>query len=87
MRKIVIPIITVFIFIGCASMTKGKAAAESAVTRFHQQLNGQQYDEIYAQSDEKFRGAVKDADSKALFETIHRKLGNVKNATRSIYRC
>jgi hypothetical protein len=86
MRKALIPIITLFMFIGCASMTKGKAAAESAVTRFHQQLNGEQYDEIYAQSDEKFRGAVKDADSKALFEAVHRKLGNVKNATPSGWR-
>ena len=39
MRKTVIPIITLYMFIGCGSMTKGKAAAESAVTRFHQQLN------------------------------------------------
>jgi hypothetical protein len=73
-------------FIGCASLTKGKGAAESAVNRFHQQLNAEKYGEIYAQSDEKYRGAVKEADSNALFEAIHRKLGNVKNATQSNWR-
>jgi uncharacterized protein YcfL len=78
MNKIVILIVTLFMLIGCASLTKGKGAAESAVNRFHQQLNAEQYDEIYAQSHEKFRSAVKEADSKALFEAVRRKLGNVK---------
>jgi hypothetical protein len=86
MRNTVIPIVTLFMFIGCASLTKGKGAAESAVNRFHQQLNAEQYGEIYAQSDEKYRGAVKEADSNALFEAIHRKLGNVKNAAQSSWR-
>lgn len=86
MRNTVIPIVTLFMFIGCASLTKGKGAAESAVNRFHQQLNAEQYGEIYAQSDEKYRGAVKEADSNALFEAIHRKLGNIKIATQSNWR-
>lgn len=86
MSKIVILIVTLFMFVGCASLTKGKGAAESAVNRFHQQLNTEQYDEIYSHSDEKFRSAVKEADSKALFEGVHRKLGNVKNATLSNWR-
>ena len=86
MRNRVILIVTLLMFIGCASLTKGKGAAESAVNRFHQQLNAEQYGEIYAQADDKFRGAVKEADSTALFEAIHRKLGNVKNATLSNWR-
>ncbi len=86
MRNTIIPIVTLFMLIGCASLTKGKGAAESAVNRIHQQLNAEQYGEIYAQSDQKFRGAVKEDDSKALFEAIHRKLGNVKNATVSNWR-
>jgi len=83
MKQIVILIVTSVVFIGCAALTKGKGAGESAVKRFHEQLNAEQYDEIYAQADGKFRGAVKEADSKALFEAIHRKLGNVKNSTLS----
>jgi hypothetical protein len=82
--RIIIALISLSLaFSGCASLTKGKGEAESAVSRFHQQLNSEQYDEIYNQSSEKFRGAVKEADSKALFEAVHRKLGNVKNATLS----
>jgi hypothetical protein len=86
MRNTVALIVTLFMFIACASLTKGKGAAESAVNRFHQQLNAEKYGEIYAQADDKFRGVVKEADSNALFEAIHRKLGNVKNAALSNWR-
>jgi hypothetical protein len=85
--RIIIALISLSLaFSGCASLTKGKGEAENAVSRFHQQLNAEQYDEIYNQSDEKFRGVVKEADSKALFEAVHRKLGIVKNAALSNWR-
>lgn len=86
MRNTVGLIVTLFMFVACASLTKGKAAAESAANRFHQQINAEKYGEIYTQADDKFRSVVKEAESKALFEAIHRKLGNVKNATLSNWR-
>lgn len=85
MTKKAVPLVTVvalfFVAIGCSSFTKGKEVAEGKVSYFHEQLNAEQYAEIYRQSDERFKNAVKEADSTALFEAVHRKLGKVKNAT------
>lgn len=86
MRKIATLLIASLVVVGCSSFTKGKEAAESAVGYFHQQLNAEHYKEIYLQSNERFRHAVKEAESIALFEAVHRKLGNVKDATVTSWR-
>ena len=62
------------------SITKHKENAERAVAKFHQQLNAEQYAEIYKESDKLFKENVSEADGTALFGAVHAKLGSVKNA-------
>jgi hypothetical protein len=66
---------------GACGITKHKENAEQAVTKFHQQLNAAQYHEMYVQSDKGFQDSTSEADAVAIFEGVHRKLGNVNNAT------
>ena len=62
-------------------MSKHKQNAEQAVTKFHQQLNSSQYRDMYVQSDKLFQQNTSEADAIALFDAVHRKLGNVDNVT------
>ena len=71
-----------FAVVSC-SLTKGKEMGERAVDQFHNQFNAGQYHEIYTQSDEGFRKSTSEADTVALFEAVHRKLGTVKNANQT----
>jgi len=66
---------------GACAFTKHKENAEKAVAKFHQQLNAEQYHEIYVQSDKLFQESATEADMVALFGAVHAKLGTVKNAT------
>ncbi len=69
--------------VSSCSLTKGKEMGERAVDQFHNQFNAGQYYEIYGQSDEGFRKSTSEADTVALFEAVHRKLGTVKNANQT----
>lgn len=82
----VMSLVALLLTVSCAFLNKGREAGESAVNHFHQQLNAEQYTEIYRQADERFRSAVKEAESTALFEAVHRKLGIVKNGTVTSWR-
>ncbi len=64
------------------SMVKGRETAGRAVSRFHDQLNSGSYLDIYRQTDEGFQKATAEADARALFEAVRRKLGTVKNANQ-----
>lgn len=68
------------------SLTKGKEQAEHAVEKFHQQLNSAQYSEIYQQSDDKFKEAVKEAEFTQLLEAVRRKLGTVGDSKQTGWR-
>ena len=68
------------------SLTKGKETSERAVIKFHNQLNASQFHEIYAQADEGFRKATSEPDAIALFEAVHRKLGEVKDSKMAGWR-
>jgi Protein of unknown function (DUF4019) len=59
------------------------AASDTAVTHFHQLLDGQDYASIYTQADQKFRDATKRDDFVALMTAVHRKLGQVGSAART----
>ena len=61
---------------------KDLTASEAAVSRFHEQLDSENYSAIYTQADPKLREASRQADFTALMEAIHRKLGRVQTATR-----
>jgi hypothetical protein len=53
--------------------------AQAGVASFHQQLNGQRFDAIYAGSGKDFKGATTQADFVQLLAAIHRKLGNFQS--------
>jgi hypothetical protein len=82
-RSIFIPILATILLSSCAfwnGLMKGKEAAESAVTEFHNRLNAQQCSEIYEQADNRFKQQhEKDAALKAC-RTIHERLGKVKSS-------
>lgn len=63
------------------SMAKGKNIAEAAVDGFHKQYNAGQFHEIYSQTDEGFKKGTTEADFILLIEAVHRKLGEVKQAS------
>lgn len=81
-KHITILVLIVALQAGCG-MQKGKAAAERAVEKFHNQLNAGQFREIYAEADEGFKKATKEEDAIALFDAVRRKLGTVQKATLS----
>src|ERR1051325_632200 len=66
---------------GACGLTKHKQNAEQAAAKFHQQLNASQYRDMYLQSDKLFQQNTSEADAIALFDAVHRKLGNVDNVT------
>ncbi|HVE58688.1 MAG TPA: DUF4019 domain-containing protein [Pyrinomonadaceae bacterium] len=74
--------VLVLILVGaaCSSFTKGKEAGERAVAKFHERLDAEKYDEIYADLADEFKKVSSEEDAKQLFEAVHRKLGKVKNA-------
>jgi uncharacterized protein DUF4019 len=63
------------------SLTKGKAAAETAVARFHDQLNAGKYHEIYEESDAEFKKSVTEDELTTLLSAIQRKLGTPKSSS------
>jgi Protein of unknown function (DUF4019) len=61
----------------CGSTMKNIALAKEAVSQFHSQLDAEQYEALYAASDEKLHTATTQADFTKLLEAVHRKLGTV----------
>ena len=72
------------IVVACGTQ-KGLTAADTAVVRFHQLQNSQDYAAIYAQADQKFRDATKQDDFVTLMNAIHKKLGPVGSAERKSF--
>jgi len=70
------------LFIVACGAQKDLAAADTAVARFHQQLDSQDYVTLYVQADQKFRDATKQDDFVALMTAVHKKLGRVGNVAR-----
>jgi hypothetical protein len=54
----------------------GRRMGAVAVQRFHDQLNAEAYNEIYAQGDDGFRAAATKPDLVKFLAAVHRKLGN-----------
>ena len=66
----------------CASQadrTAATAAAEQAVAKFHQQLDGGRFAEIYAGSSADLKQSSSQQDFVAGLEAVHRKLGTLKS--------
>jgi hypothetical protein len=74
-------IVGLFLFIsGCGGLTKGKPAAEAAISRFHQQMNEGRFEEIWNEAHEKFRGAGSKEKYLEFMSAIERKLGKVQSS-------
>ena len=71
-----VPAILLLPLLACHPL-ENKKAAESAVTKFHAQLDAEQFHEIYAASSHDFQQASNEPDMTALFQAIHRKLGPI----------
>jgi opacity protein-like surface antigen len=80
MRKLLIVAAATVLLAGC-SAGKDAAAAEQAVTHFHQQLDAGQFDAIYDASAPELKAVTPKAAFLRLLDAIHRKLGAVKGAT------
>jgi hypothetical protein len=66
--------------LACTTFTQGKEAGERAAAKFHERLDAEKYDEIYADLADEFKKVSTEEEAKQLFEAVHKKLGKVKNA-------
>lgn len=62
---------------GCGGLTKGKAAADAAIVRFHEQYNAGRLDAIWEGAHPKFRSASKKEKYEQLLHAVQNKLGKV----------
>ena len=69
--------------LGSCGSGKTLELAAHAVEQFHSQMNSEQYQAIYAASDDGLHKATNEAEFIELLQAIHRKLGNVQTSTRS----
>ena len=76
-RKVIL-LIALLVLSSACSLTKGKATAEAAVVKFHDQFNAGKFQEIYSQADEGFKKSVSEDDFIAMLEGVQRKLGMVR---------
>lgn len=68
--------------LGACSLAADTAASEQAVDKFHRMLDAGQFDAIYDQSSKDMKKAVSREDLDKFLAAVHRKLGNVRSATR-----
>lgn len=75
-------LILVFLMWQCGSaLLQGRKLADAAVRQFHQQLNAEDYERIYREADERFRGQ-NHLDSIRFLEAVHNQLGLAGTATQ-----
>ena len=61
----------------CSSaLVQGRKLATASVRHFHQQLNAEEYEEIYREADEGFRAGQSHDELVKFLQAVHRKLGN-----------
>jgi len=64
-----------------AGVFRGRSESGKAVLRFHEELNGGRYREIWQQSDGEFRRVTKEPEFRDFLEAVHTKLGNARSAS------
>lgn len=80
-------ILTVVLVLGVScSLQKYRTTGENAVSKFHGQLNAEQYHEIYVQTDDGFRKATSEQQLTEYLQAVHRKLGEAKDAKQVGWR-
>jgi hypothetical protein len=80
-------VILLFLMWQCGSaLVQGRKLVNAAVQRFHQQLNTEQYEEIYREADDGFRAGQSHDETIKFLKAVHKKLGNAGNATQANVR-
>jgi hypothetical protein len=69
---------------GC-SPSADTAAAEQAVSKFHELLDSGRFAEVFVQSSDDLKKVTGEAEFVELLEAVHRKLGNSKSSTRQAW--
>jgi hypothetical protein len=64
-------------------LNKGKPSAERAVTKFHQQLDAEQYHDIYAAAPQGFRDGGPEDRCARFLQVVHHKLGEVRESNQT----
>lgn len=82
MKKLVLGIAALAATGGCTA-GQDTALAEAAVAQFHQMLDAQRYHEIYQGTAGEFRNATSEDQLTGVLQTVHDRLGAVRQATRS----
>ena len=67
------------VLVSCGS-SKNVQLAKDSVGMFHAQLDTEQYSTIYKTADDKFHGAISEAEFVKLLQAVHNKLGTVKES-------
>jgi hypothetical protein len=73
------------IFVASCGAKKDLTSTNSAVAKFHAQLDAGNFDQIYADSDDAMKQAITKGKFTDLLSAVHRKLGNVKSAIRKTF--
>lgn len=73
---------TVLLLAACGDTIHGIEYAEPVVTRFRAQMNTQDFQKIYAETDPQFKAATNQDLGTQLFSAVDRKLGKLKHAER-----
>lgn len=68
---------------GCGGLVKGKAAAETAIARFHDLYSQGKLDEIWKESHPKFKSASKKEKYDEFMGAVQRKLGKVTSTSNA----
>jgi hypothetical protein len=75
-------LVAIVIATACAGFA-AKGTAEDAVARFHQQLDAEQFEQIYENADELFKNATTRTQFTEILAAVHRKLGNVVSSKQT----
>lgn len=74
-------VLTYFMWQCGLALMQGHAQADVAVEHFHQELNQEQFEQIYQDADEGFASSGKSEELVKFLEAVHRKLGDANTAT------
>ncbi len=75
-----ISLLTGCLLVLACSPSKAKTEAGSAVTKFHSQLDAEQYHDIYVQATPEFQKSGSEAEITEFLAAVHRKLGRVQRS-------
>ncbi len=63
-------------------MSSAGTQSDTAVAKFHERLNAEQYAEIYSESDDLFKNAGSEEEMLKFFKMVHQRVGNETDTKR-----